>query len=240
MMIPILNTFYGWTHSYGLAIVLITLVIRLVIFPLSAKQYSNMRAMQHLQPKLKEMQAKYKDNPQELNQAMMGFYQEHKVNPFGSCLPLVIQMPFLIALYQSLYSKDFTQEITNSGHAGFLFIQDLTHRALMDPATHMLHWDNAVLVAIFGITTFITQKIMMTDPNDPMQKQMLYMMPVMITGMFVFVPLPAGVLLYTVISNFFTLGQYLIFQRMYPKPPGSSGPGSGPASGQTIDVKPIR
>jgi YidC/Oxa1 family membrane protein insertase len=177
---------------------------------------------------MKELQAKYKDNPQELNQALMAFYQENKVNPFGGCLPLLIQMPFLIALYSTLISKQFTDKV---GHQGFLFIQDLTRVGFFKDG--VLFWDNIMMVVVFGITTFITQKMMMTDPNDPMQKQMLYMMPIMITVMFVFIPLPAGVLLYTVFSNFFTMGQYLVLKRMYPTT-------SPPSGGQTIDVSPIK
>lgn len=225
MMIPILDFFNGITHSYGIAIILLTLVIRGLIFPLSMKQYASMKAMQELQPKLKELQAKYKDNPQELNQAVMAVYQEHRVNPFGGCLPLLIQMPFLIALYSSLTSKDFAAKV---GEQGFLFIPHLTAIGIYHEG--MIHWANLIMVVIFGVTTFITQKMMMTDPNDPMQKQMLYMMPVMITGMFVFFPLPAGVLLYTVVSNFFTMGQYMILKRMYPTKPS-------PAGGATIDVQ---
>lgn len=228
MMIPILNFFNGITNSYGLAIIALTLVIRGLIFPLSMKQYTSMKAMQELQPKLKELQVKYKDNPQELNQAMMAFYQENRVNPFGGCLPLIIQMPFLIALYSTLMSKEFT---TSVGHQGFLFIQDLTRIGFYGNGA--LYWDNILMVIIFGVTTFITQKMMMTDPNDPMQKQMLYMMPIMITVMFVIIPLPAGVLLYTVVSNFFTMGQYMVLKRMYPT-------ATPPAGGQTIDVQPIK
>lgn len=228
MMIPILEFFNGITNSYGLAIIFLTLVIRGLIFPLSMKQYASMKAMQELQPKMKELQAKYKDNPQELNQALMAFYQENKVNPFGGCLPLLIQMPFLIALYSTLISKQFTDKV---GHQGFLFIQDLTRVGFF--GNGVPYWDNILMVAVFGITTFITQKMMMTDPNDPMQKQMLYMMPIMITVMFVFIPLPAGVLLYTVFSNFFTMGQYLVLKRMYPTT-------SPPSGGQTIDVSPIK
>jgi YidC/Oxa1 family membrane protein insertase len=117
------------------------------------------------------------------------------------------------------------------GHQGFLFIQDLTRVGFFKDG--VLFWDNIMMVVVFGITTFITQKMMMTDPNDPMQKQMLYMMPIMITVMFVFIPLPAGVLLYTVFSNFFTMGQYLVLKRMYPTT-------SPPSGGQTIDVSPIK
>ena len=225
LMIPILDFFYGITHSYGVAIIFLTLVVRGAIFPLSIKQYVSMKAMQELQPKLKELQAKYKDNPQELNQAMMAFYQENKVNPFGGCLPLLIQMPFLIALYTALISKEFTEKV---GTQGFLFIESLTKVGMV--GSNGIHWDNLTLVVLFGVTTFITQKMMMTDPNDPMQKQMLYMMPVMITAMFVFIPLPAGVLLYTVVSNLFTMGQYMVLKRMYPTKPAVAGT-------QTIDAQ---
>lgn len=224
MMMPILNFFYGITHSYGVAIIFLTLVIRGLIFPLSMKQYASMKAMQELQPKLKELQAKHKDNPQDLNKAVMAFYQENKVNPFGGCLPLLIQMPFLIALYSTLISKTFQEQV---GHQGFLFIHDLTRVGFF--SNGQPNADNIALVVLFAVTTFITQKMTMTDPNDPMQKQMLYTMPVMISLMFVFIPLPSGVLLYTVVSNFFTMGQYAVLRRMYPRTPAIAG-------NQTIDV----
>lgn len=250
MMMPILDGFYSLSHSYGIAIIMLTMVIRLAIFPLSMKQYASMKAMQELQPKLKELQAKHKDNPQELNQAMMAFYQEHKVNPFGGCLPLLIQMPFLIALYSTLISTAFSAKV---GHQGFLFIADLTRVGFyptwhvpLDPfvgffhyfVTGQLYWDTLFMVAIFGITTFITQKLMMTDPNDPMQKQMLYTMPLMITVMFMIIPLPAGVLLYTVISNFFTMGQYMVLKQMYPKATPAETAGAATIDVAATPVKP--
>lgn len=225
-MMQIIDLFYGMSHSYGVAIIMLTLVIRGLIFPLSMKQYASMKAMQELQPKLKELQAKHKDNPQELNQAVMAFYSENKVNPFGGCLPLLIQMPFLIALYSTLISKPFQDKV---GEQGFLFIEHLTRVGMV--SNGVPYWDNIVMVVLFGITTFITQKMTITDPNDPMQKQMLYMMPLMITFMFVTIPLPAGVLLYTLVSNFFTMGQYLVLKKMYP-----STPATVPAGEQTIDV----
>lgn len=243
MMMPILEFFHRLSGSYGFAIVMLTVVIRAAIFPLSAKQYKSMKEMQELQPKLKELQAKYKDNPQELNQAMMAFYQEHKVNPFGGCLPLLIQMPFLIALYSTLISTAFTERV---GHTGWLFVQDLT-RVGFYPAWHpplesyvgffhylttgQLFWDNIGMIVVFGVTTYITQLMMMTDPNDPMQRQMLNTMPIMITVMFLIIPLPAGVLLYTVFSNFFTMGQYVLLKRMY----GATKLASATA-GEAIDV----
>jgi YidC/Oxa1 family membrane protein insertase len=223
-MLGILDFFHGMTHSYGLAIIMLTLVIRGLIFPLSMKSHQSMKAMQEIQPRMKELQEKYKDNPQELNQAMMAFYQENKVNPFGGCLPLLIQMPFLIGLYSTLISKPFQAKV---GMEGFGFIEHLSRVGFIKDGVP--HCDNIAMVVVFGVTTFISQKMMMTDPNDPMQKQMLYMMPVMITLMFVMIPLPSGVLLYTVVSNFFTMAQYQVLQRMFPKKPVL-------AAGSTIDV----
>lgn len=229
MMMPILEFFHRLSGSYGFAIVMLTCVIRLAIFPLSAKQYKSMKEMQELQPKLKELQAQYKDNPQELNQAMMAFYQEHKVNPFGGCLPLLIQMPFLIALYSTLISTAFSERV---GHQGWLFIQDLTRVGFYPEwnpplesyvgffhylTSGQLYWDNIGMIVVFAVTTYLTQWMMMTDPNDPMQRQMLNTMPIMITVMFLIIPLPAGVLLYTVFSNFFTMGQYIVLKQMYGK-----------------------
>jgi len=246
IMMPILTFFYGVSHSYGVAIIMLTLVIRLAIFPLFMKQYQTQREMQRLQPMMKEIQAKYKDKPQEMNQAMMAFYQEHKVNPAGGCLPMLIQMPFLIALYSTLIGKTFQAEV---GHQGFLFIRDLTQIGFY-PRWHaplssdlgffyylshgQIFWDSLAMVVVFGITTYITQKMTMTDPKDPMQAQMLMTMPLMITLMFVMIPLPAGVLLYTLVSNFFTMGQYLVMKQIYPTKPGTP-----PAASQaTIDVTP--
>jgi YidC/Oxa1 family membrane protein insertase len=248
VMMPILSFFYALTHSYGMAIIMLTLVVRLAIFPLFIKQYKTQREMARLQPMIKALQAKYKDkpDPQAMNQEMMAFYGEHKLNPVGGCLPMLIQMPFLIALYSTLIGKTFQGEVN---HQGFLFIHDLTavgfyprwHAPLTADTgffyyltTGQIFWDSLAMVLVFGVTTYLTQKMTMTDPNDPMQKQMLTTMPLMITMMFVMIPLPAGVLLYTLISNFFTMTQYVVMKQLYPTTPEPPTP----AGTATIDVKP--
>lgn len=216
-MIPLLNAIYGVTQSYGLAIIGFTLLIKALLFPLTARQFKNMRAMQKLQPKLQELQAKYKNDPQELQKQMMGFYQENKVNPLGSCLPTLIQLPFLIGLYWALMDKGFQEGLRGKS---FLFIQDLARIGVFDPkAANLLagvHWDSLALVLFFGASTFVLQKMMTTNPDDPMQKQMLMMMPVMMTVMFIFFPLPAGILLYIAVSNIITLGQNFLLLRQHP------------------------
>ena len=118
-LLKILASFCG---SYGVAIILLTLIMRAAIWPLNVSQQRNMRAMQALQPKLKALQDRYKNNPQMMQQKMMEFYKEHKFNPMGGCLPLLIQMPIFILLYSSLMSPQF---IRIAGDSNFLFIKRL-------------------------------------------------------------------------------------------------------------------
>lgn len=228
VMLPILNMFYGVTHSYGMAIVLLTLVVKAALFPLTAKQFKASRQMQMLQPKLQELQAKYKNNPEEMQRKLMEFYKENNANPFASCLPTLLQLPFIFALYAALMSEAFRQEIANTG---FLFISDLANSGIF--TGDGTHWDNLVLVLIFGASTWLMQKMMTTNPSDPMQRQMLTLMPLMITGMFLFFPLPSGVLLYIVSSNLISIGQnFFLLKRMPPIPAPAT-----PASQAVIETR---
>jgi YidC/Oxa1 family membrane protein insertase len=231
LMIPILNAFYGVTHSYGLAIILLTVTIKVALFPLTAKTFKASRQMQALQPKLQELQAKYKDQPEELQKQIMEFYKEHNANPFSSCLPTLIQLPFFIALYSALNNKDFQARLTNHS---FLFIQNLAEKGVLPGQGHSLVWYNLVLVLIMGATMYATQKMMTSNPDDPMQRQMLVSMPLMMTAMFLFWPWPAGLLLYMVTSNVITLLQNLVLVRGMPAPAGPSVP----ASQAVIDTTP--
>jgi len=210
LMMPLLAFFHDATGSYGWAIVFLTLTIKTALLPLTYKSIKSSLDMQRIQPQLKELQAKYKDKPEVLNKKMMEFYKENKFNPLSGCLPLLVQLPVFIALYSTFVSEEFKKMAIQSGPS-FLFIKDLTQSTIFQKATESIqattHYDNIVLIAIFGVTMFISQKMMITNPDDPMQKQMLYMMPVMITTMFFFVPVPSGALLYMVVSNFIGIGQ---------------------------------
>ena len=214
-ILPILEYFYSLTQNYGWAIIFLTVVIKFLLMPLTVKQFRSMLAMQKVQPKLQEIQKKYKDKPEELNKKVMEFYKEHKVNPFGGCLPLIIQMPFLIALYSALWQpQNFNIKFTHENSSLF----GINNMATMGiQQGQILHWDNIILIGLFGITTFISQK-MMTKSNDRMQKQMLYTMPLMITLTFVFFPVPSGVLVYLVVSNLITIAQNLILLKEKPLP----------------------
>jgi YidC/Oxa1 family membrane protein insertase len=322
-ILKILSAFAG---SYGLAIILLTVVVRLAMWPLSVSQQKSMRKMQLLSPKLKELQTRYKSDPQQMQKKMMEFYKENKFNPFGGCLPLIIQMPIFILLYTALISPQF---IEMAGKSSFLFINRLdatliSHAgktgdkvfgvenndnfstektiivytdkgavkdvAIKDPkkavqkqgditpgkpvdlkikldeinlpfsqldkiqkaevpvinnntkeierltfkradslliatvdtqaTKKVYHFDVIALVALFGISMFFSQKFMtnMTPASaDPAQKamqdQMGKMMPIMITATFIFVPIPAGVLLYMVVSNIIQVAQTVIINK---------------------------
>jgi YidC/Oxa1 family membrane protein insertase len=216
LMLPILTLFYGLTGSYGWAIICLTLVIKLALMPLTVAQFKSMLGMQKLQPRLKELQDRYKGKPEELNKRVMALYQEHKVNPFGGCLPLIIQLPFLFALYQALIGPAFIKMLQEGGHPGWFFITDLSRIGLYKAG--LVHWDILAMILFFGATTWLSQKTTMTTaPSDPMQKQMMTMMPIMITFTFVFVPVPAGVLLYIVFSNVLTIAQNALMRKAFDK-----------------------
>jgi len=314
--VQILKALADIAGSWGLAIILLTLVVRLIMWPLSLSQQRSMRKMQQLAPKLKEIQNRYKSNPQQMQQKMGEFYKEHSFNPFGGCFPLLLQMPIFILLYTALMSPQFTQL---AGDSSFLFIKRLdsplrSHAGQVGDMTYgvgerdtfaaaktakiylkdgkvqnveitdykkaleiqgsiipgepvdfkmdlydlklpvkaleedfekaeievinnstkemetltfekkgtllfaqaktnvveaTFHYDVLVLILIFGATMYFAQKVMTTasktanmDPNQQaMQQSMAKIMPIMITGMFIFFPIPAGVLLYMIVSN---------------------------------------
>ena len=313
--------------SYGLGIIALTVIIRLAMWPLNVSQQRSMKTMQKLQPKMKAIQDRYKNNPQMMQQKMMEFYKEHKFNPMAGCLPLLIQMPIFILLYSSLMSPQF---ISLAGQSKFLFInrldatlkgnagisndgkfsvgprdtfslnknikvyigdKELENAKLSNPRNAVkvqgditpgqpvdlkislddfdlkfsqlaqitsavatvtdnntreietvtftkqgdnliasvptlatkssFNYDVLLLVVIFGASMFLTQKIMMmtnkmqqADPaQEAMQKTLGTMMPVMLTATFLFIPIPAGVLLYLISSNIIMVFQTVIINK---------------------------
>ncbi|MBM0065391.1 YidC family membrane integrase SpoIIIJ [Bacillus gibsonii] len=182
--------FADFFNSYGIAIIALTVLIRLVIMPLMIKQTKSMKAMQLLQPEMQRLREKHsaKDQvtQQKLQKELMGLYQEKGVNPFAGCLPLVIQMPILLALYHAIMR---TTEI--KGNTFLWFTLDVP-----DPIF--------LLPIIAGGATFIQQKMMMVQ-NNPQMKILLYLMPIMITVFGFF--LPSAVILYWVVGNVFMIAQ---------------------------------
>lgn len=313
--------------GFGWAIILLTIIVRLAMWPLSLSQQRSMKKMQMLSPKLKELQNRYKSNPQVMQQKMMEFYKEHKFNPMGGCLPMLLQLPIFILLYSALMSPQFVQV---AGDSSFLFVDRLDETlkstdavsqdgvfgvkpmdsfaadkkacvtfsdgtkkeiSLNDPkkvikvqgeivpnqpmdlkislddfnlkfseldkiksasvlitnnASRELevvnferkgpvlaanvptkstktsfNYDVLFLIILFGATMFFSQKVLMAknsqaaaDPaQEAMQKSMSKIMPIMIIGMFVFIPIPAGVLLYLVASNVIQVIQTVVINK---------------------------
>ncbi|WP_321371232.1 membrane protein insertase YidC [uncultured Desulfuromusa sp.] len=188
----VLKFFYNYLGNYGFAIILLTVCIKLIFWPLTQKSYKSMKGMQKLQPEMKKLREKYGSDKQKLNQEMMSFYKENKVNPMGGCLPMIIQIPVFFALYRVLLGS------IELRHAPFmLWITDLSAK---DPYY--------VTPLIMGVTMFLQQK--MTPTNmDPTQEKIMLMMPVVFT--FMFLNFPAGLVLYWLTNNLLTiLQQYLI------------------------------
>ncbi|PIQ24203.1 hypothetical protein COW36_10300 [bacterium (Candidatus Blackallbacteria) CG17_big_fil_post_rev_8_21_14_2_50_48_46] len=218
LMLPIVEICYNVTGSYGWAIVLLTVIIKMVLMPLTVQSYYSMKAMQKIQPKLKKIQERYRNKPEELNKQMMQLYREHKVNPLGGCLPMLIQMPFLIALYATLIGPKFKELLGHSSHTSFLFMDNLAKIGVLDKATNTPYFDNLFMVAMFGLTTWLQQKYMSPtapsdDPQQAAMQRSMAAMPLIITAMFLFFPVPSGVFVYLVISNLITIAQYSFLNR---------------------------
>jgi len=206
-LIWMLDQIVALTGSYGVAIILVTLLVRLALVPLTLKQTRSMAVMRELQPKLQELQNKYKDNPQELNNHMIKLYREHDINPLGGCLPLLIQLPIIWAFLRALQSITPLPETVT-----FLGLWDLTlsakDAAAMGAVQGLIY---LLLPALAVLTTYLQTKQTATDPS---QKSMLVMMPVMI-GLFSY-SFPTGLVLYWVISNAFSIVQQALISRKYP------------------------
>ena len=326
-ILKLLSVFGG----FGVGIILLTILVRVAMWPLGVSQQRSMKTMQQLQPKMKAIQERYKNDPQQMQQKMMEFYKEHKFNPMSGCFPLLIQMPIFILLYSALMSPQFIQM---AGDAKFLFINRLdatlktnagisndgilgvskydsfilgkTAKVYLDKETldnvkiskpnkaievqgemvpgepvdlkvsldnldlkfsqldkiqkaeltvtnmqtkesenvtstrkndiltatfptkelkSQLHYDVLLLIVLFGLTMFLTQKIMMattqTKNQDPaqaaMQKSMNTFMPIMLTATFIFIPIPAGVLLYLISSNIIQVIQTVVINKQLEK-----------------------
>lgn len=188
--------------SYALAIVLLTVILKVILFPLTVKQMKSMKAMQELQPKIKELEKKYKD-PKKKQEAMMELYKKHGANPMSGCLPLLIQFPILIGLFRGL--QKFVP--TNPEHYNLFWISDLSKA---DPT-------GIILPVLVGLTTFTQQYVTSPNTSDTTQKTMLYAMPIIFGWMSR--SFPAGLAFYWIIfSAVGTLQQMYINKGIKPKP----------------------
>ena len=202
--------------SWGLSIVAITVCTRAILVPLTYKQIKGMRAMQALQPQIKEIQEKYKNDKQRMQQEMMRFYKENKVNPFASCIPLLAQLPVFITLFYTLrheLPKDICSGLglpegcETAGHASFLFVNDLTAKA---------HGAELIALLVLYVGTQLISGFFMSVTADKSQRTMMFILPL------VFVPFvlnfPAGLIVYWITTNLWTIGQGITINKLIPAP----------------------
>jgi YidC/Oxa1 family membrane protein insertase len=206
--------------SYLLTIILIAVLAKLITTPLSAAQFRNMQAMQALQPELKKIQEKYKDDKQKLGQAQMELFREHKVNPASSCLPMLIQMPILIWVYYGI--RYFVYRFEN---VGFLYLDNLANPDVLELGGTLLP---GPLVLLYGVSMYFSQKLLQTPTGTPeqqqQQKMMSYMMPVLLV--IILKGLPAAFILYWFLQNLLMTGhQYLLMRARR----GAAVPAGGPS-----------
>ncbi|MBQ7454732.1 MAG: YidC/Oxa1 family membrane protein insertase [Selenomonadaceae bacterium] len=184
----VLTTLYNLTAtlgvpSYGLAIILLTILIKILVYPLTKIQLKSMKAMQRLQPQMKKLQDKYKNNPQLMQQKLMELYKKEGANPMSGCLPMLIQMPILMGMYYTLYSFDY-----GGAPPSFLWMPSLSET---DPLY--------VLPILSAATTFLQQKMMSTSDQNQQMKIMMIIMPIFIG--WISLQFPAGLVLYWVTMN---------------------------------------
>ena len=204
-VVHVLNAIYGVVGNYGVAIIIVTILMRIIVFPLTLKQEKSMKKMRDLQPELDKIKEKYKDSPQEYQQKTAELYRENGVNPLGGCLPLLIQMPIFVALYWAFSGNAIPAD------AKFLWF------TLKQPDRLFMMGNFAFnLLPILNVgVTYIQQKIIASatsgqESNQQMQT-MLYMMPIMM--LFIFYNMPSGVTLYYLVSGALSLvQQYFILK----------------------------
>jgi len=199
-LVHLLTAVIEWLHgiglSWGLSIIGLTVIVRLVLFPLTWKQFRSAQHMQVVQPKLRELQQKYKNDRQKLQEETMKLYQEYGVNPFASCLPLILQLPVFIALYYTIRSEEAIRAAT------FLGIP-LGERSIL-------------LLVVYVVTQLVSTELMLVTQTDRTQKMLMRAMP------FIFIAFlwnfPAGLFVYWITTNLWSIGQQLIIKRTMPKP----------------------
>jgi len=204
--------------SWGGAIIALTVAMRTLLIPLTYKQLKGMRALQALQPQIKELQAKYKNDKQRMQQEMMRFYKENKVNPFASCIPLLAQLPVFITLFYVLQhdlrfdicgqTAKVCSEVPPVGWGeSFLFINDLTAKAT---------GAELIVLLVLYVGTQLVSGMVMALSADKSQRTMMMVLP------FIFVPFiinfPAGLVLYWITTNLWTIGQQFVVKKVIPLP----------------------
>lgn len=197
--------------TWGTSIIAMTVLVRALLIPLTYKQIKGMRAMQALQPQLKQLQEKYKNDKQRMQQEMMSFYRENKINPLASCLPLLLQLPIFFALYRLLRGDQFASDVEASGEQSWLFITsviDKPHGA-----------ETVALVVLFIASSALSQIVTMrSSPTAAGSQQYMLLGVFSLMGFFLVPSFPAGLSLYWITTNFWTVLQSAAAARLIPAP----------------------
>ena len=192
-LLKVLAFFYGLTGNYGWSIIFLTIIIKLLFSPLTHKSFKSMKGMQKVQPYVKIIQERNKDDRQKMNAEMLELYKKHKVNPVGGCLPMLLQIPVFIALYHALF---FSIELR-----GAPFIGWITDLSVADPYY--------VYPVLMGATMFLQQRLT-PSVGDPMQQKIMMFLPIVFT--FLFISFPSGLVIYWTVNNMLTISQqYYIY-----------------------------
>jgi YidC/Oxa1 family membrane protein insertase len=207
----LLEKIHGYVSNWGWSIILLTILIKLAFFPLSAASYKSMARMKEVQPRLMVMKDQFKGEPQKLNQAMMEMYRKEKINPLGGCLPVVIQIPVFIALYWVLLSS-----VELRGAPWILWVHDLSlpDTSISDVLGLTQFFPIGILPIVMAISMFVQTKLNPTPP-DPIQAKVMMYMPIMFSIMFFF--FPSGLVLYWVVNNLLSIAQQWQINQMFSK-----------------------
>jgi YidC/Oxa1 family membrane protein insertase len=194
ILLYVMQFFHGITHNWGVAIILLTVLVKLLLYPLTAKSVQSMNEMRKLQPEIEKLKAKFGSDREKLNMATMQLYQQHKVNPLGGCLPMLLQLPIWFALYATL------QTSVELYREPFLWMKDLTR-----------HDPYFILPIAMGVSSFIMQKISPQPADNAQAKMMLYFMPGFFTILMLFVP--GGLTLYIFVNNLLSIAQQQLMMK---------------------------
>jgi len=207
-----MNVIYSFIPNYGVAIILLTIFIKLIFWPLGTKSYKSMNEMKKVQPLMTELREKYKDDKQKMNQEVMALYKTYKVNPASGCLPMLVQMPIFFALYRMLY------QAIELRHAPFIgWISDLSAPDRLFEFSFAVPMMQApygipMLTLLMG-ASFLLQQKMTPTTGDPMQAKMMMFMPIFMTVLFI--NFPAGLVLYMFVNNIISMGQQYYIQKKF-------------------------
>lgn len=211
-LLDLMNMIHSVIPNYGISIILLTILIKLIFWPLGTKSYKSMNAMKKLSPLMMELREKYKDDKQRMNQEIMGLYKTYKVNPASGCLPLLVQMPIFFALYRMLY------QAIELRHAPFVgWITDLSgperlfHFSFSIP--YMTPPYGIPMLTILMGASFLLQQKMTPTAGDPMQAKMMMLMPLFMTVLFI--NFPSGLVLYMFVNNIISMGQQYYIQKKF-------------------------